>query len=180
MRSLGDTAKVKNLFVKLTPESRALQAAITATKNKPESPAPKAKSKMRAKAKAKTTGPVVENAPLPSVHEDGTVMLVEDIMGTVMHYVKHVENPPKELLSKLTAMCVELALERSVKFVDKPALVQIRDDPRLVYHMDPSAAASMVEKDPPVVKVLRAWTALRRYIKVFVMTVHRNSISVLT
>ena len=46
----------------------------------------------KAKAKAKGAASPFDNAPLPSGAKDGTVMLVEDIMGTIMHNTRTVQH----------------------------------------------------------------------------------------
>jgi hypothetical protein len=142
IRTLGDTDLIKNLFVKLPPDSKAVKSVHALREKSSTSPAmkvTKAKAKAaKAKAKPKVCKASVGDAPITS-----DVCLAEDIIATVNFYISHVKDAPQPCIDKLLCLCIEFAMCGKVLVAEKNDLKKLKDvDRNLIYLSDPAAACT--------------------------------------
>ena len=99
----------------------------------------KKKPKRAAKSKPKTS---VQEAPLPAGPD--SPVLAQDIIGAVNYYTRHVGESAEveQLNEKLLGLCVEFALEGSVRCLGPADLKKLKQlqKIRLAYLVDPAEA----------------------------------------
>ena len=175
VRKLSDISKFDNLFVTMSPGTKAMQAFRKSLGQQKKAAAvasackAKPKGKAQGKAKGKASAAPVSSGVL-SVAPVAATSLVEDMVGTIKHYAECLADTTStsaELENKLMLLRVEFAFEGKVSCLETPALQVIRatSDAKLAYLADPAEAlCKRGNAASHCVKVCTGWSFLRKYI----------------